>query len=202
MIKMPRFFIVWIAMITLPIAAQDPTLSEPQIKKSNAPGFSFLLRAAYMMPTENAFKEIYGNPQAYSIELCLGKKKLGIWLEGSRIKSEGKLTSTEDITRLTIVPVEAGLLFRFANGSLVPYIGAGAGYYSYEENNDLGSVHVKEIGYVGVGGLSCHLGSFIIDLKAKYSYCKIKPGATDENIEPIEHNIGGLSFSFGLGLGF
>lgn len=200
--KMTRFIIVWIAMIALPMTAQDPSPAKPQIKKNSAPGFIFLLRTAYMMPSENAFKEIYGNPQVYSIELRLGKKKLGIWLEGGQLKSEGKLTSTEEITRLTIMPLEAGLLFRFSNGRLVPYLGVGAGYYSYEEYNDLGSVQVKEIGYVGVGGLSYHLGAFILDLKAKYSYCKIKPGATDENVEPIENNIGGLSLSFGLGLGF
>lgn len=200
--KLTRFAIICIAVIALPLTAQDPSPAKAQNKKNSPPGFAFLLRIAHMMPSESVFKEIYGNPQIYSIEFRLGKKKLGIWLEAGHQNSEGELTATGEITRLTITPIEAGLLFRFAKGRLVPYLGGGLGNYRGEESNALGHISINEIGYVGIGGISFHSGALMLDFKTKYNYCMFKPDITEENIEAIENNIGGLSFSLGLGLGF
>ena len=196
-----------IIMLSLNLVAADtsrtPAKREPLPIDFEIPGSAFLLRGSYFMPSEAVFKNIYGSLMAPGAEFRLGGQMVAGWLEGTYIQRTGKLTFTQEETKLTLIPIEGGLLVRFATGNLMPYLGAGGGYYMYKEKSDaLGEVKENKFGFCGVGGLSYHMSSFMLDLKVKYSSCKFKPGSTDTGVDPLEVNIGGLSLSLGLGLGF
>ena len=87
------------------------------------------------------------------------------------------MTYTKEETKLKIIPVELGAryLIKVGNGcSLFPYIGAGAGYYMYKEENVIGTVDEKKIGFFAEGGLRFYLmSSFFIDAKVKNVFLKV-----------------------------
>ncbi|MDP2915424.1 MAG: hypothetical protein Q8O91_08225 [Candidatus Aminicenantes bacterium] len=75
--------------------------------------------------------------------------------------------------------------------------GAGFGYYMYDEKSAaFGEAKKSNIGFCVVGGTSMRvLKSLALDCRIKYSTCSLKPA-------DFKVNIGGLTFGFGLGLGF
>ena len=161
-----------------------------------------LLRFSLLRPSEEAFRDIYGCPPVVGVELVLGRRTIGGWFEVGLLKRSGQLTLTGEDTKLTIVPLEAGLLVRLGKGRWVPYLGAGAGYYKFKESNVLGNVTASKSGLVGIGGLRFTRGSLILDLKAKYTSCQIEPNTAPDGVESVKADIGGLALSLGLGLAF
>jgi opacity protein-like surface antigen len=132
---------------------------------------------------------------AYGLELRIGKKKLVGWLEGSFRSRTGKSSFTHEETKVSIIGVEGGALYRFLTGSLSPYLGAGVGYYFFKESNTfIGEVSKGGIGFVVMGGASMSVTPWLVlDGRIKYSSCSMKPADFDINI-------GGLTIGLGIGL--
>ncbi len=123
-------------------------------------------------------------------------KGFHLWAGGSRYSQEGKLTLTEEKTRIRIMPLFVGLKFQVSGSAVSPYLGVGAGYFLYEETNPLGTLNKGSLGIVGRAGVVFRpVRSLILDVHAGYSHCKIKP------VE-LEANLGGLTAGIGLGFEF
>jgi hypothetical protein len=161
----------------------------------------FLIEAkgGYFLPSDKNFKIVYSGGKlgewiSYGgeIGITLGKG-VGIWAGGHYFNKKGKLTLTEEETKIQITPVYGGIKFRLSQSDVVPYLGVGVGYFQYKEENRIGSVSKANIGYIGQGGFLIKAGVIIIDLQASYSYCKVKP-------MDVEADLGG--FQAGIGLGF
>lgn len=158
-------------------------------------GFGIQANASYFRPSDSAFKEIYGNSAVFGGEMSIALSKgLRLWVGGSCISRQGKLTLSGEPTELKIYPLFAGLKFFAAGPAVSPYIGLAAGYFLYEETNPLGSVKEGAAGFIGQAGISFKLlRPLSVDIFARYSICKIKPFE-------LEADLGG--FAAGLGLGF
>lgn len=158
---------------------------------------SFGVKAVYLMPSEQAFKDIYGSGLMVGAELGFrlgGPVKL--WIDGMYYTGKGKLTYTEEDTTLTLMPIGAGVRVDLSQGTLVPYAGAGVRYYIYKEENVIGTAKKNGPGFVGFAGLNLRLAKgFLLDLRASYSSCKLTPADFSVNVGGIELG-GGLVFEF------
>jgi opacity protein-like surface antigen len=157
-----------------------------------------LVRYGLFMASEKGFKDIYGNSATVlGGEFRFGGENLGAWLEGGYLSKSGELILTQEETKVRIVAIEGGVLYRFMTGKICPYAGAGVGYYMYKEESDaLGEAKQNKVGFCGVAGMGFQLlHPLLIDLKVKYSSCKMKPAYYDINI-------GGITLSAGVGIRF
>lgn len=155
------------------------------------------LKAHYLSPPEQAFKDIYGGGMMYGGEMSIGVwRGLEVWFGGSYFSKKGELTFTKEETKLKIYPLGAGLKYRLSEGTFSFYLGAGLNYYQYKESNPLGDISKGGLGYIGkIGSYMKITGGFLIDLYLNYSYCKLKPA-------DFKINIGGLEAGVGIGYRF
>jgi len=133
----------------------------------------------------------------FSLDLAyrLGKS-FEICLHSDYLSAEGELSITQDPTTLTVLPVEAGVRYLLGGGTVIPYIGAGAGFYSVKEDNVIGTVNETSLGFFAEGGVRFAFAAAVFaDLKAKYTALSITP-------ENNSINLGGFSLSGGIGFSF
>ena len=154
---------------------------------------SFGVKAIYFSPSDADFKAIYGGGWKYGGEVAFNLYEgLDLWLDGGYFAKTGSLSYSKEETKLTLIPIGAGLRYRFLTGKIEPYIGAGARYNLYKESNVIGDVSGNGIGFVGKAGLALSLAKgFGIDVHVGYSSCKMKPA-------DLEFNVGGIEFGAGI----
>jgi len=157
----------------------------------------FLARVGYFLASDSACTDVYSNGLVFGGELRLGGENIAGWLEGNYRSATGKLTYTEEETKMSVLAFEGGALYRFKAGTISPYLGAGLGFYMFDEKNTpIGEAKQSKLGFCGVGGVAVILGgSFVLDARLKYSTCSMKPADFDINI-------GGLTLGAGLGIRF
>ncbi len=161
---------------------------------------ALIVRGSLFMPSEQWFKDIYGSSlTVLGGELRFGGKNIGVWIEGGYLSKDGKLSLTEEATKLQLLAAEGGLMYRYClmDGKICPYVGAGAGFYMYKEESDaLGEAKQNKVGFCGMAGIGLQLlAPLLIDLKVKFSSCTMQP-------DYYEFNVGGISLSAGLGFKF
>ena len=147
---------------------------------------------------KDLFEEVYGDSHlAYSVDLGYKfGKSLQLFFHSDYLSVKGELTYTKEETTLTIIPLELGLRYQLGQKKLFPYIGAGAGYYMYKEDNPIDTVDEKQFGFFGEGGLKFYfVKSFFLDLKVKYVSLKVDG-------EEGDINIGGMALIGGVGISF
>lgn len=155
------------------------------------------LKMSHFNPSHDAFKNIYGSGMMYGGELNIGVwKNFHLWFEGGFFSKRGKLTFTEEETKLEIVPVGIGIKYVLADWKVNLYLGIGLNYHIYREDTPIGNIRKGKVGYIGkLGGLVKIAGGLIVDFFTDYSYCKTQPA-------DYEVNIGGLKVGIGLGYRF
>jgi hypothetical protein len=167
------------------------------VKVERAPVFSIEAVGSYFMPSDQGFKEIYGGGTYFGGEIALNVGKgVGIWAGGHFFTRKGKTTFSQEDTEISISPVYGGLKFRVPKARVSPYFAAGVGYFKYKETSPIGTVEKSDIGYIGQVGLILKIaGPLLIDMKGRYTFCKVKP-------VDIEANLGGFQGAVGLGFEF
>lgn len=168
-------------------------------------GGKFLLEAKgmYFQPADQYFKDIYAGGSftdwiSYGGEIGIKIwKSLEIWAGGHYFTKTGKLTFTEEETKIKITPIYGGIRLRLSKGKVSWYVGAGVGNFKYKEENPIGTVDKGDIGYIGQAGVIFKIiGALFIDVKGNYSYCKVKPAGVEEV------NLGGIQGGIGIGFEF
>lgn len=180
-----------VLLIASPVlAAEAPAVSSPPVSFS-----MFLLRAGFFMASDSAYKEVYKNGLIYGGELRIGKNRIVGWVEGNYRAERGKFTVTKETTDVKVLAIEGGALYRFTPGNLSPYLGAGVGYFSYNEfSTVLPGVKKSQAGFAVLGGLSYVFAKrIVVDGRIKYNSCKMKPA-------DFEIEIGGLTAGIGIGI--
>lgn len=187
--------------VQVPVVTERPRTQAPTIARQPAPKgdtFSmFLGRIGFFLASDSTFSEIYGNGVVFGGEVRVGKKKLAGWLEGSYRARKGQLSYTKEETKVSILAVEGGALYRFMTRSISPYAGAGLGFYVFDEKNvAIGEAKQSKVGFCGLAGVSWIVGgSFVLDARVKFNTCAMKPA--DFNI-----NVGGITLGIGAGFRF
>ncbi len=161
------------------------------------------ISASYFYPFEKAFRNIYGQSMKYGFELGRSVwKNLEFHVEFHYFSKRGKLTYTQEGTRIIVRPIGANLRYVFLIRKVHLYAGGGLTYNTFEERNPIGTVNenkfgfsVRAGGYSRIKGLKKIMKEFIIDIYISYNYCEMKPAE-------IGFNIGGLDTGVALGFVF
>lgn len=156
------------------------------------------IRAGRFVPSDSYFDQIYGRGWMYGGDLFLKfANNIDLWIGIGYLHSAGKLTYTQEDTKLTLIPITVGLKYSFLKGKRIsPYISAGIGYVFFSESNVIDDVSSGALGLDTRGGAVIQLGAgFGLDLYAGYSYCKMHPA-------DCEFNSGGIFAGLGLNYSF
>ena len=158
---------------------------------------TFAVKAAYFMPGEQAFKDIYGAGLIYGGEIGFRiAGSVGLWVDGMFYSGKGKLTYTQEETKLTLMPIGAGLRIDLTKGAAIIYAGGGARYYTYKETNVIGTARKSGLGFVGLAGLEVRVvKGILLGLRGAYSSCSLTPADFTINVGGLELG-GGLIFEF------
>jgi opacity protein-like surface antigen len=186
-------------IVTQALSAQQPDVpaAKPGPQEERDSFSMFLGRFGYFLASDSAFKDIYGNGVVFGGELRIGGKRIAGWLEGNYRARTGKFSFTGEETTVKVTAIEGGALYRIMPGNISPYVGAGIGYYMFNENNvPIGEAKQSKIGFCGAAGVSVFVAKLLVlDCRLKYSTCSMKPA-------DYEINIGGLTMGIGLGVRF
>jgi opacity protein-like surface antigen len=171
--------------------------SQAETQKGGDTVSMFLGRFGYFLASDSDFKNIYGNGAVFGGELRLGGKRIASWLEANYRWRTGKFSFTGEETKVNVMSLEGGALYRIMSGNIWPYVGAGIGYYMYNEKNvPLGEAKQSKIGFCAAAGVSAIIAKLLVlDFRFKYSVCNMKPADYDINI-------GGLTIGMGMGVRF
>lgn len=178
------------------VLGEAPPVPLEKRERKKAAGFLLEAFGSYFQPSDQVFKDIYGNGTFFGGEIGLFFRGVGIWAGGHFYAKNGLTTFTQEETEIQISPVYGGLKFRVPQSRVSPYLGVGVGYFKYKETSPMGTVEKADIGYIGqLGCIFKIIGPIMIDIKASYSYCKVKP-------MDVEANLGGLQGMVGFGVDF
>lgn len=170
----------------------------------NAKEYRIEISGSYFYQSEKAFRDIYG-PGILS-GLDIGRrvwKDMEIHLEVKYFYSnKGKLTLTEERTRVKLIPLGVNLRYIFLKKKINLYAGVGLTYTQFEEKNPIGTVKqskpgftVKIGGFKRIKGFKKILKIFVIGVHINYHYCKMKPAV-------IEFDVGGADVGIAFGAEF
>jgi hypothetical protein len=161
------------------------------------------ISGSYFFPSEKAFRDIYG--PGGEVGLDIGRtiwKNIEFHLEVRYFNKSGRLTFTQEKTRVKILPLGAHLRYVFLKKGLHLYAGVGLSYCLFQEKNPIGKVDDSRFGlsariggYKKIKGLKNFIKHFIIDGYVSYHYCEIKPAE-------VKVDIGGAGFGMALGFEF
>jgi hypothetical protein len=160
-----------------------------------ANAFVIEAKAIYFQPTETAFKDIYGGGLCLGGEVTVGLAgRFAIWASADYFSKTGALTLTGEEAKLRIIPILAGLEYKFGPlGPVRPYVGAGLGYFQYKEKSVIGVVEKGSLGFGLKAGACLEISSgILVDFQAGYTHCKVKP-------QDIKADIGGFQLALGIG---
>jgi hypothetical protein len=157
----------------------------------------FLLRAGFFLAGDSAFGEVYTNGPVFGGELRIGKGKIVGWLEGTYRAHTGAMTFTGDETKMSVMAVEVGALYRFISGPMTPYAGLGLGYHMFKETNEIrGEAKQSKAGFCALAGVAMSFGkNLVLDGRIKYSMCPMTPA-------DFKIDVGGLTIGLGAGMRF
>ncbi|MBU4203905.1 MAG: hypothetical protein KKD59_08160 [Acidobacteria bacterium] len=153
---------------------------------------AFEVKGNYFIPSEQAFKDIYGGGFAFGAEVSFKIwNNLHFWADGRFLSRKGELTFTKEETKLQIIPIGFGLKYFLTAGTLQFYGGIGGGYFIFKESNVIGDVSKDGFGFITrIGVLFQVTDSFFFDLFGNYSNCKMHPADFSIDIGGIEAGIG------------
>jgi len=167
--------------------------------------FSFGIGAGTRGVSAPLYETVYKKaPIVYSVDLAYKViPSMEVFLHTDYFKKDGTTTMTVEDTTLKIFPLELGARL-FADimkkkdtiVKLLPYLGAGAGYYMIKEDNVIGSIDEKKLGFFVEGGFRVAFSSFFVDLKLKNIMVSI------ENNQGETIKMGGFAVLGGIGVSF
>lgn len=153
--------------------------------------------AGYFTPQDEIFKKVYdgGGDLIYGLKIGLRVwNGFHIWISGSQYKKYSQMTFTEDITRITLNPIDISVKYTAPLGRVNPYLGLGYSYLLFKENSAGGSLDDDESGYFVETGLEFNLSSrFILDCGVKYSWILVQPREDEINLGGIQVGVSFLT---------
>lgn len=169
------------------------------ILSANRQGTLEFLTGRYQLD-DPRFKAVYAeNGPVYGLALSADLfSPVNFYLEIRYFQRHGFLTYTREKTRFHLLPLSTGVRAMLPVGILIPFIGAGADFYTYYEDNPIGTVLNFTHGYHFMAGLYLQAGRLPLFFSARVKYSR----ATAEEEKGRRIQLGGLETALGLGLIF
>jgi hypothetical protein len=171
----------------------SPCAAEAQAPGRPTPAASALaIRGGLFSPSDSGFRAVYGGTVWYGGALTRRvSRRVDTSLDVSRIAPKGRLTYTHEPTEMSLLRVVAGARYRFGEGPLTPYAGAGLGFFRFRESNVIGSVNKGGLGAQGKAGVLVRLGPRVnADLGLGYSSCQMTPAGAKIQLGGLEAGLG------------
>ena len=158
---------------------------------------------SFFCPSEKSFRDIYESGIKYGLDLGrrLGKR-LELHLERGYFTEKGKLTLTQEGTRVWLNPWGLSLRYIFLQKKLNLYAGGGLTYNTFREKNPIGEAEQSKVGlmlkvgaFSRIKGFKKILKAFIIGVHINYNYCEMKPAE-------IKFDSGGFDLGLAFGVEF
>ncbi len=158
---------------------------------------------SFFYPSEKSFRTIYEPGIKYGLDLGrrLGKK-LELHLERGYFSGKGKLTLTQEETKVWLNPWGVSLRYVFLQRKLNLYAGGGLTYNTFRETNPIGKAEQSKVGlmlkvgaFSRIKGFKKILKAFILSVHINYHYCKMEPAG-------IKFDSGGFDVGLGFGVEF
>jgi hypothetical protein len=161
-------------------------------------GPAVTLKAGFFLPSDSVFRDVYASGPVFGADLIVPiAGPLQLWAGAEYFGKTGRLSVSEEETKVRLIPLYAGLRAQFGKKNARPYIGAAAAYFMLHEDNPLGTASQNGLGVLTQAGVQLGLGGPVwLDLFAGYRICTLE---TDDE-EPLQAGLGGLTA--GLGLSF
>ncbi|MDY0297743.1 MAG: hypothetical protein RB296_10535 [Acidobacteriota bacterium] len=154
---------------------------------------SLEMKAKWLAPAEEAFRDVYGGGIGFGAALVLGLSDH--WeasLEADWLSRDGELTYTGEPTKVSLFALGADLKYLIPLKGVTLYAGPGIYLHRFSEDNRLGEPEKSGPGFkLKAGALVPVSNSIGLNAFAGYSFCRMTP------VE-IEIAVGG--FEAGLGL--
>lgn len=180
--KRGLIFILFITISTVSLAAMDLSLG---------------IYGGYFIPSDQDFKDIYGNSFRFGSETdwkisTMFSLRAGVGYQSST----GELTFTGEETSLQIFPVDLGVRFHIPIKRFIPYVGGAVGIYFYKEKNPIGVVNDSALGVVGEAGFIIQISTkFDLDFRFKFDRFQAKPSEMEANLGGM-HAVIGVRYKF------
>lgn len=163
-----------------------------------------LTAASYQIP-DGGFAEVYGSKAQLIYGLNLSQTILhyrgwdvDLSLEGRTYSRSGASTLDQTSTKFSMTPISLAARVLYETKYVVPFLGAGADWYSFKETSDLASTngtatgwHFQTGAYVVIPGLD------FLRVKIYYKFTRVKALQNE-----IEADLGGNEYGIGLSFGF
>ena len=199
--------------LAAPAAAQGSRTVPPAVVEPARSLRPFFVVAAEEFSAHDTFDAVFG--QAMQVLWGGGvqvtfRNRLYLDLTVSRFQKTGERAFTFDGQGFPLgipldvkfTPLEATIGHRFVLRSLprvVPYVGAGGGWYFSNESSDGDELSASHAGALAVGGVEFRLGRLVrLSTDVQYSYVPGIIGSDGLSKEAGEDNLGGLAGRFRL----
>jgi hypothetical protein len=162
-------------------------------------------KAGYFYPTDRTFREIYSGGGLYGGELtCQAYRNLYGWISADYFSKKGFSIGEQYATRITLVPLGAGIKYFFPFNSVDFYLGAGV-LGTYLQMKDHSPYVIRNISKWGPGAIA-KTGAIIkfsenifADLFTSYTHAEMDFHGTDHGKVTRHHaNLSGLTFGIGI----
>ncbi len=112
------------------------------------------VKGAYYSSEDANFQDVYGSAVKFGLEGGVGiAKNLSIWAGLDYLHKTGTLAITNEETRVSIIPISAGLRYEIPYGAKLRFhIGAGAQMVFFKEDASLGTTSKSGIGFIATAG--------------------------------------------------
>lgn len=172
-----------------------PSSIYPAIKQ----GTFELLTGNYQL-NEPRFKAVYSDKEKiYGLSLSANLiSLLNFYLDIKYFHDKGLLTYTKEKTVFYLVPISLGLRTVISISVLNPFFGLGTDFYTYFEDNPIGTVLNFTNGYHFLAGLYVQAGKLPLFISARLKYTRAQ--AEEEKGRRIQ--LGGWESTLGFGFIF
>lgn len=151
-------------------------------------GYRVGVKGSYFSSENSIFRDIYGGAAKFGLEGGLDiSPSFSIWAGLATVHKTGKLTITEDETRVWITPLTVGVRYEIPAGEKFRFhAGLGIQEIFFKEESSPGSVKENALGLIATGGAVYRLTEKIgAGLFLSWSTCKMKNA-------DVEFKVGGL----------
>jgi len=147
-----------------------------------AGGFRLGLKGSYFSSEDSMFRDVYGGAAKLGLEAGLEiAPDLLLWADVDTVHKTGKLTMTQEDTKVWITPVGAGLRYEIPAGSkFVFHVKAGLEEVFFKEENVIGTASESALGFIaGAGGAYRLADAVSLGVFASWSTCKMSHNGVD-----------------------
>jgi opacity protein-like surface antigen len=147
-----------------------------------AGGFRVALKGSYFSAEDSIFRDVYGSAAKFGLEAGLDlAPNLSLWASVDTVHKTGKLTVSEEETRVWITPIGAGLRYDIpADDKFLFHVKAGLEDVFFKEENVIGTASESALGFIaGAGGAYRVADAISLGVFASWSTCKMSHNGVD-----------------------